>query len=578
MLGAYWAGVFDRVELATVDARFSIRGDREAPADFVLVQIDDVTFDDLDTRWVDFRRSWYGEVIDRLVTDGARTIAYDVQFTEQTTVEEDNALIDAVERAGGRVVLSTTEVDDSGHANVFGGDDVVRSIGARVGNAGLPADPGGIIRRVPYELEKLKSFAVVVAETDTGRRVDASDFTGDGAWIDFAGPPGTFRTVSFSRVLNGAFEPGLFRDKIVVIGASAPSLHDVHSVSTSSDALMSGAEVQANAISTITRGLPLRSAGRSVDIALIVLLGALAPLASLRLSPLQSFSIALAAGAAFTVAVQIAFEAGTIVSFLYPLLSIALTSVASLSVHYLLATFDRERVRDLFARFVPEPVVNDVVARATEGVRLGGVETYGTIMFTDLRGFTTFSEKLPPPQVLELLNRYLAEMSDAILAHRGTLLSYLGDGIMAAFGAPIEDERHADHALACAREMIAVRLPRFNESMVAEGYSAGFRMGVGLFSGPFVSGTVGSARRVEYTAIGDTCNTASRIEGLTKGTPYMLLLGGSTRAALHDDVEDLICVDDLPIRGRAEPVKVWSLASLADVEAAPQPVLRAVSL
>jgi adenylate cyclase len=117
--------------------------------------------------------------------------------------------------------------------------------------------------------------------------------------------------------------------------------------------------------------------------------------------------------------------------------------------------------------------------------------------------------------------------------------------------------------------MIGERLPRFNETMVAEGYPQGFKMGVGLLSGPFMSGTVGSERRVEYTAIGDTCNTASRIEGLTKGTPYMILLADSTREALHEAPDDLVFVDELPIRGRSTAVKLWSLESLADREAIP---------
>lgn len=567
VLGAYSTGVFDRAELATVDTRFDVRGATAPPADVVVVGIDDVTFD-LGIQWP-FPRSMHAKVIDRIVADGASAVAFDIQITEPTEVEEDNALIESVERANGKVVLAATEVDSQGRTRVFGGESVLRAIGARAGNGLVPSDSGGVIRRIPFALDKLEMLAVGAVEVATRRQVDASDFPGDGAWIDFAGPPGTVRTVSYSRVLNGTFPAGLFKGRIAVVGASAPSLQDIHTVSTSGAEKMSGPEVHANAISTILRGIPLRSVPRPVDIALVVLLGLVAPLASLRLKPLRAIGVAAAAAGAFAVSTQLAFQAGKVVVFVYPMLALALTSVGCLAVHYLVATFERERVHDLFSRFVPAPVVNEVVAKATDGIRLGGTETYGTIMFTDLRGFTTFSEKLPAPEVLDLLNRYLSEMSDAILSHGGTLLSYLGDGIMAAFGAPIEDEYHADKALACAREMIGVRLPRFNEAMLAEGYSTGFKMGVGLLSGPFMSGTVGSEQRVEYTAIGDTCNTASRIEGLTKGTPYMILLADSTRDALHEDVEDLVFVDELPIRGRSTAVKLWSLSSLADFGAEP---------
>ena len=129
-------------------------------------------------------------------------------------------------------------------------------------------------------------------------------------------------------------------------------------------------------------------------------------------------------------------------------------------MYYVLEAFERERVRDMFARFVPEQVVDEVLARTDGDLRLGGVRMEATVLFTDLRGFTTFSERLPAEEVIEVLNRYLGEMSDAILAHGGTLVSYIGDGIMAVFGAPIEQADHADRALAAAREMLDVRLPQ----------------------------------------------------------------------------------------------------------------------
>ena len=205
-----------------------------------------------------------------------------------------------------------------------------------------------------------------------------------------------------------------------------------------------------------------------------------------------------------------------------------------LVAEYLLEAFERVRTHDTFSRFVPEAVVNQVLERTGGELRLGGELVTGTAMFTDLRGFTTFSEGLDAEEVIGLLNGYLGEISDAVLAHGGTLVSYLGDGLMAVFGAPLPQEDHADRALAAAREMLEVRLPQYNEILLAQGFERGFKMGIGLNSGPFMSGNVGSQRRLEYTAIGDTINTASRIEGMTKGTPYALYLADSTKEALTD--------------------------------------------
>ena len=152
-------------------------------------------------------------------------------------------------------------------------------------------------------------------------------------------------------------------------------------------------------------------------------------------------------------------------------------------------------------------------------------------MFSDLRGFTSFAETLEPAQVIASLNRYLTAMSEAILDHGGTLVAYMGDGIMAVFGAPLEQDDHADRALAAAREMLD-RLEGFNEWLREEGLHEGFKMGIGLNSGQVMSGHVGSERRLEYTALGDTTNTAARLEGMTKGTPYQLYVADSTRSRL----------------------------------------------
>jgi adenylate cyclase len=286
-----------------------------------------------------------------------------------------------------------------------------------------------------------------------------------------------------------------------------------------------------------------------------------APVASLRLSPLRALSLALLIGAGFVVAAQVAFNSGLIIVFVYPLAALLLAASGSLGVQYANAASERERVRDLFSRFVPENVVGEVLARTDGGLRLGGVQRVCTVMFTDLRGFTSFAESLTPDRVIAVLNQYLSSMSDAILDHGGTLVAYMGDGIMAVFGAPIEADDHADQALDTAREMLDERLPRFNAWLQAEGLGDGFRMGIGLNSGPVMSGNVGSERRVEYAAIGDTTNTASRVEGMTKGTPHMLFFTESTRELLRETPDDVIFVDEFEVRGRQAGVKIWSLGA-----------------
>ncbi len=220
---------------------------------------------------------------------------------------------------------------------------------------------------------------------------------------------------------------------------------------------------------------------------------------------------------------------------------------------------ERARVRDMFGRFLPESLVDEVLTRADGDLRLGGVRLVSTALFADLRSFTAFSERTPPDQVIAVLNHFLGEMTDAVLDNGGTLVAYLGDGLLAVFGAPIECEDHADRALAAAREMLRGRLESFNGWLRQEGHGAGFRMGVGISSGPLMSGNVGSERRLEYTAIGDTVNTASRIESLTKELGRALLLSQSTRDLLTEPAPDLVYVDELTVRGRTAPTRLWGL-------------------
>jgi adenylate cyclase len=154
-------------------------------------------------------------------------------------------------------------------------------------------------------------------------------------------------------------------------------------------------------------------------------------------------------------------------------------------------------------------------------------------------------------------------VDDAIMPHGGTLVDYMGDGIMAVFGAPIEMDDHADRALAAARGKLE-ELDKFNEWLRAEyGFDKSFRMGIGLNTGRVMSGNVGSEQRMAYTAIGDTTNTAARLEAMTKGTPYMIFMSDSTREALSQEPEDLVYVDEFEVRGREQKVKLWSVAQAA---------------
>jgi adenylate cyclase len=567
-VAAYLTHFSRPLENSTVDARFKIRGTQKPPAEIVVIDIDDKTFDDLRTQWP-FPRRFHAQLTDRLRRDGAKLIVFDIQFTEPSRYDDANnsdtgALVLAC-RAARTCLFSDTEPGPKGQSRVFGGPDGVDYARAKVGDGRFPQDSGNVIRRMAYTLPgtRLPTLAIQAERELTGGKFKPAAHGGKPRWIDFYGPAGTFKVVSYSEACNCVRKAHIkqvpadfFKNKIAIVGSSSSVLQDVHATST--DSLMGGPEIQANALQTVRRNFPFTDSPEWLDLLLIVLMGAIPPLFGLRLK-LWALAVAAVAGVLYTIGTQVAFDQGEVLSFIYPMGALVLSSAGSLGVHYVTEAYERERVRGMFSRFVPESVVGEVLAQA-DGARLGGVAREATVMFSDIRGFTSFAEQIEPDQVIRILNRYLTAMvDDAIIPNGGTLVDYMGDGIMAVFGAPIEMPDHADRALAGARAKLR-ELDKFNEWMKAEyDFEKLFRIGIGLNSGRVMSGNVGSERRLAYTTIGDTTNTAARLEGMTKGTDLMLFMSESTKNALSTVPEDLIFVGEYEIRGRVEKISIYSL-------------------
>jgi CHASE2 domain-containing sensor protein len=359
-----------RLEGDTVGMRFAARGSEPAD-DIAVVAVDERTFSELDRQWP-FPRAMHARLIDRLRRDGARVIVYDVQFTEPTDPADDLALYESVGRAGD-LVLATTEVDSSGHTNVLGGDANLRRVGAVAGASNLPVDSGGVIRHYPENLLGLPSLAVAAARFG-GHPVPPRRFHDGRAWIDFRGPPHAIDTYSYSDVLSGRVDPRLLAGRIVVVGASAPTLQDVHQTSTAASHLMSGPEIQANAIWTAMHDNPLQSAPGWLALIAVVLAAMLAPLATLRLRPLTTTLAALAAAALYLVAAQVAFEHGVILVVVYPLLALLAGLVGMIAASYVLAFIERNQ----FSRQLRASQL-ELIQRLAQAVEYRDAETGGHI-------------------------------------------------------------------------------------------------------------------------------------------------------------------------------------------------------
>lgn len=325
----------ERAELATIDMRFGVRGTQPVSG-VAVVGIDERSFSELDQRWP-FPRTLHAQMVDRLREAGVRQIVYDVQFTEPADdPDEDLALYDAIGRAN-RVILATGEVDDEGNTRVLGGDEgLAEAGGARAAASTFPTDPGGAIRRYAREDTHLETIPALVGER-FGSPLDR-----DRALIDFRGPTGTIPTYSFADVLERRVD-GL-RGQIVVVGATAPALQDVHTTSAPGDRQMPGAEIQANAIWTALHGNPLKEIPSWLAFLIAATLGAVAAVSVRTIGPVRGSAITVAAGVLYAVAAQLAFNNGTVLTVAVPLVTLVIALATSLLARAVTERAARARV------------------------------------------------------------------------------------------------------------------------------------------------------------------------------------------------------------------------------------------
>jgi adenylate cyclase len=538
-------GTLAGFERDTLDERYHVRGTHTAP-DVVVVGIDEDTAAALD---FPFSRRFHARAIRRLLAAGPRAIAYDVQFSSPRDRPGDEALLRALDDP--RVMLGTAELFRDGTPAVLGIERLQRQ-GTHIGSVLLPVDDDGVWRRMEARVQGLAALSVLAAQGDAR----AGEHP-----IDFAGPPGTIGEIPFLDVLDGRFDRGAVHGRIVVVGPTALTLKDSWPT-PAGDALMPGPEIHANAIQTVLDGYPLRDAPAFAAILLVLVAGLFAPLATLAGSPGRALAQALGAGLLGTLALlggaQLAFDAGAIVPVAAPLLALALGTVGAVALTYLFEVRARQRLRATFERFVPPKVAAELLPEGDEPARLESRRLEATVLFCDLRGFTTLAERLEAEQVIAVLNRYLDGVAGAVFAHGGTVVSYQGDGVMAVFGAPLPHDDHAVQAFAAARTILDDALPRFNAWLLEERLAdAPLEAGIGVNSGHVMSGLVGSDRRVEYAAVGDATNVAARLQGLSRDADGQLFVSDSTYARLGAAAEGLRRHGAVDLQGRREPVTVW---------------------
>jgi adenylate cyclase len=385
--------------------------------------------------------------------------------------------------------------------------------------------------------------------------------------INYPGPEKSFLHVSVTDILNGAIAPGTFTDKIVLIGATAVGTYDLRS--TPFSPRYAGLEVHAAVIDNIlTQQFMTRPEWSSFYslVAIIVLAGVVGVVVP-RLSPLLgTLLFVVLFGAYIVAAVWFFVTAGAWLNMVYPLLSMLLTFTSLTVYHYASEQRERKRIKGTFRQYVA-PLVVEEMLRDPSRLRLGGEEKVLTVLFSDLEGFTTYSEKFSPTEMTEILSEYYTRMTEQVFLSRGTLKEYIGDELMAFFGAPMEANDHAHRACQAALAMRDQRL-----ALVSEWTQRGrprLRARTGINSGPMLVGNLGSKYRFSYGVLGDAVNLGSRLEGLNKVYGTDILIGENT-AQLVGDAFVLREVDMVRVKGREQTVHIYELIAQAATGVPPE--------
>ncbi len=558
-----------RLEWALYDRFVVLSTSRSSPApSIVIVALDEPSFQELDLAWP-WPRAIHAALVRALKEAGARTIAFDIVFDAPGAVPEyDEDFAEAIAEAGNVVLASDwDETVDQGYTVTQWIDpaEVLAAGAAGAGVARLPLDPDGKMRRLPLLFAGRPSFALAIAELQPGfsRPPDAAA----SRLIRFNGVSRFgIRTVSYYQALDYAnlLPAGTFDDAIVLVGlslAAAPVLTKSDAFSTPYPGTFPGVELHANALDSLLRSRFVRDPFSDLlPTALLgVALGAVLALLFYRAGAFTGLAVILGLGSLLVVGGYLSYTLlGTKLPVLAPFTAGVSVFVVSYLYRFLLGIAERRMILGAFKHYLAPAIVESILKDPTQ-LRLGGATYDVSVIFTDLAGFSTISEKLSPERLHDLLTMYFREMMDILLQENATLDKFIGDAIMVYFGCPVADPTHPLRACRAALAMQR-RLAELNPGWAAQGYPA-LHMRVGMNSGPVVAGNMGTESIFNYTILGDNVNLASRLEGVNKEYGTGILLGQDT----WRQVGGRVCgreLDWIRVKGKTAPVGIYELAAL----------------
>jgi len=608
-----------RIELQTYDLRVAATARPTAPSDqILLIFIDDESIrrmEPLVGRWP-WPRLVHATMIDYLAAAGATVIGYDILFaerdirkfmvadTEWTGEESDAALVESTMKAGNVVHIaeaSSAELADPSRALKQDLDAPALntpppSVGCAqprpivtppfpalarasraIGHSLLTLDADGPVRRVSPVVQvgerKIPSFALATAlaagtTPSIAARVDETSQCA--VMIPWRGPAinsngqDTFKSYSFydvfysqQQMIEGqapGIDPALFKNRIVIVGGSGEGLKEIFTTPFPSGEI-DGPEVHANVVDAFLSNRSIQRAPRGVSITLIIAAVAIVGIAGGFLNAWFTGAVTFAFAALLAWQSVALFARGTWIPVTVPLLALVFAFVGDLAWKYFVEGREKRQVKKLFSRYVSKDVYDQLVANPSLAA-LGGSRRHMTVLFSDIRGFTTMSEKGTPEDVVAQLNQLFTRMVAVVFANRGTVDKFVGDMVMALYGAPLDDEDHAEHAVQTALAMIKT-LQEMNQEWARDGKPQ-LDIGIGINTGDMIAGNVGSETIMSYTVIGDAVNLGARLESLNKEYGTRIIISEATRERLKGRY-DIHPLGDVIVKGKSKPVAIFEV-------------------
>lgn len=605
--------MFKRIELSLYNTRFeTFRGMQQAPDDVLILAMDESTFEEIGP--YPWTRDIYARLTEKLLGYGAKVVAFDVMFlTPSNFPEADQMFENTLAKHQDKVMIAskfdfgtTSRISGSG-ANDEEGAPVdaasfsppIFEASANFGFVNFPEDVDGQIRRasilkdiVSEELLPTKmtiddtyepSFSYEILRLINPEKATAlkEKFHDEMLWINFVGPPQSFKTLSmyipyklgmpgfgadYFTQLVGARPEAYFKDKIIFVGATAEALQDTKNTPfvALGNTKMPGVEIHANMLNTLRKENPYQPVAPWVNQLLIMVFAMATALLLSFLRPLSGLALMVTTTALYSVANIYIFQMNRLfLDWFAPLLAVILAYTVTYAYRFLVEEREKRRIRRFFKSYVSPKLVEELLKDPSTMPSLKSERRMVSILFSDIAGFTSMSESLPPDEVEHILNEYLTAMSEIVFENEGTLDKYIGDAVMAVWGNvgasnPKTDAYKAvNTAIRMQEQLVVLREKWLSEGMVP------LQIRIGVNTGEALVGNFGSPQKMDYTVIGDAVNTASRLEGLNKQTNTSIIVSQSTFELVNDRLNGRHC-GTVKVKGKEEPVSVYEVLGWKD--------------